>query len=385
MKQLLVVASLALLLFSACKKNDLSPSSSSNSSSKPVTDEKYLTLIKNLGFSTTKVVERGKYIITEGDIMLAKSFLDTLKLSTVLANNERFKQIADKQSPNARLARTINLLSSHNLIIRVPYVNSIIYDASYRAMAEWNALSNCDINLYRITNTEQPADYEMFIDNALGAYAASDFPGYPDANGYPGYNIVVNENQMRIDGYQWNNCARVLMHEIGHACGIRHQDWENDLSGGPNDPGAIYIPGAPVSDPASVFISTVGWPSNMANYPNPQFSTADVAALQTVYPFQSCNLQGYINFPGAQKWGVVTASAYEFAYPSLFEQITWVEATVNGVSTPYTWSYSGPIPEDGFYWPQSMQVGQSYQLNMRYTNAKGCTSSWGSKNVTLTN
>ena len=44
----------------------------------------------------------------------------------------------------------------------------------------------------------------MFIDNGLGAYAASDFPDYPDANGYSGYNIVVNENQMRIDGYQWS-------------------------------------------------------------------------------------------------------------------------------------------------------------------------------------
>jgi len=382
MKQLLVVASLALLLFSACKKNDITPAASNNSSPKPVTDEKYLTLIKNLGFNTTKVVERGKYIITEGDIVLAKSFLDTLKLSTVLANNERFKQAADIQNSNARLAHTTNLLGNHNLIIRVPYANSFIYDASYRAIAEWNALSNCDINIYRVTNTEQPVDYEMFIDNGLGAYAASDFPLYPDANGYPGYNIVVNENQMRIDGYQWSNCARVLMHEIGHAVGLRHQDWEPE---GSSIIGAVYIPGAPNADPASVFISSVGWPSNMAVYPNPQFSTADVAAVQTVYPFQSCNLQGYINFPSAQKWGVVTASAYEFAYASLFEQITWVEATVTGVSTSYGWSYSGPIPEDGFYWPQSMQVGQTYQLSMRYTNAKGCTSTWGTKNVTLTN
>lgn len=383
MKQLLVVASLALLLFSACKKNDVSPSSTNNSSSKPVTDEKYLTLIKNLGFNTTNVVERGKFIIAEGDIVLAKSFLDTLKLSTVLANNERRKLAAEKQDPNARLAHSDILLSNHNVVIRVPYANNIIYDASYRAIAEWNALSNCDINLYRVTNTEQAADWEMRIDNGItGYYALSDFPDYPDANGQPGYNILVNENQMLVDGYQWNNCARVLMHEIGHMCGIRHQDWEPE---GSAPVGAVYIPGAPNSDPASVFISTVGWPSNMANYPNPQFSTADVAALQTVYPFQSCNLQGYINFPSVAKWGVVTGNAYEFAYPSLFEQITHVEATVTGVSTSFSWSFSDPVPEDGFYWPRGMAVGQTYQLSMRYTNAKGCTSSWGTKNVTLTN
>ncbi len=96
-------------------------------------------------------------------------------------------------------------------------------------------------------------------------------------------------------------------------------------------------------------------------------------------------MQGYINLPSSAQIGGVIGNYYDFAYPSLFEQMTNIEVDITGVSNPsYHYYYNNPIPEDGYRFPSDLQVNQTYTFRMRYTNAKGCTSTWGQKNVTLT-
>ncbi len=242
MQKLSLYAALLLLLFSACKRDTVSPSPTAPStpSTQKVTDARYLLLLSKLGMDTIHAIDAGKFVVTEGDYGFAKTFLDTLQLATI----EGFTSQAKKHNDgNARQAATNLLMPSNNVTVFVPFQNTLYYDASIRAIAEWNALPNCNVNLYRFTNTNEARDWDIRTDNTItGYYALADFPGFPDANGIPGYNILVNEDAMRATpNFYWNHAARILMHEIGHMCGLRHQDW--DLIGEPVFPwGPITLP-----------------------------------------------------------------------------------------------------------------------------------------------
>jgi hypothetical protein len=248
-------------------------------------------------------------------------------------------------------------------------------------------VSNSNLNFYRITNTQESFDWDIRTYSLpTGVFAAADFPGYPDANGVPGYNILVNESYIASlqPPIYWYQVARILMHEIGHLVGFRHTDW--DYYGEPAGPyGAIYVPGTPNQDAASVFNKFF---DPYGSYITPVFSQYDIAAIQTLYPLSTCNLQSYINLPSQVGIGAL-GNAHQFSYGTTYNQdlqrytITNIEVQVIGVSTTYNYTYNGPIPEDGYTFPSNLQVGQTYKIRMRFTNFKGCTSNWGEKNITI--
>lgn len=225
-------------------------------------------IIRSLGWQTENIVEEEELYVVEGDVLLYKSYIDSLKIMP-----------ATRQVGYADDGRTIS--GGRENGIRVKITSHNIPDAAWRqavreAVEIWNNVENCPVYFYKIENEILPHNVKVDMDNTPAIADAT-----PPYNGKPGSLIRINSN---IDWYNTTHEQKVniLVHEFGHILGLGHTDLAN------TDYSLSHIEGTPdwsagQRDQNSVMRhNTAGEERGDVSSWN-GFSAGDLAAIQAMY------------------------------------------------------------------------------------------------------
>ena len=203
--------------------------------------------VEALGFRPDMIVDRGSFVLVEGDIAISKDRL---------LNREA------AQGPVPRLQWTTDLLNGR---AAYTYVNLALLGsvpewatATRQAMAEWSALPAQEIRyqegnpgpwVARITvrtySEPCPVDPLQACTLAFASWPTGNDPG-------PTIDINLGFNRGNGPGGQPTAGAKLntMVHELGHTNGFRHTNWIARNEG--IDRGANLVPGTDSTDAASV-------------------------------------------------------------------------------------------------------------------------------------
>jgi hypothetical protein len=178
------------------------------------------------------------------------------------------------------------------------------------------------------------------------------FPGWAYVSGKPGSRVLVTTNH---NNYALGQKERILVHELGHTIGLRHDNAPSVDQ--PSQDGAELIPGTPTSVGSSVmvgFYSNQYWTG---------FSPYDLQALTTLYSTLRMSIQA----PSAVGSNMVCR----------------FDAIPSGGTPPYTVQWSIYEPSMGFYpytgtgtqfiTRNNQRVAQTYTVSVTLTDATGAT------------
>ncbi|CAM1367086.1 conserved exported hypothetical protein [Tenacibaculum sediminilitoris] len=274
---------LALTVLSSCSNNE----------------QENLNEIQNSKEIPQEVIQKMKEINLNTDYVKAVSFKNLNGVveniyeveSDVTISHEELMKTGNQDSNKAgKQYRTYNLVSSPSSIRVVGYTGgynalSTTAQRSLRyAVDNYNSL-NSTINMNLVFGTQ-------FNDSDIVVYKTnpSDVPAdgirgraeFPRSNGLPGHWVRINEGANNSSDDQI--VEGLITHEIGHAMGLRHTDWDTRQSCRQSGEtagsiGAVYIPGTAgaSNDPASIMNSCFpGWvQGELSNY--------DKIALEYLY------------------------------------------------------------------------------------------------------
>lgn len=365
----LVILFLSLLLITmSCKKNDLLvPAQKEEALS-----EKLQKFLRNNQLNSKNVKEDGNYYIVEGDIVIDK------------------EELRKQPTTTPRQAHTNSIVQGNltNITIGMESYDLRWFNALRRAVAAWNTVSNCRINLIHsynnLINAGEPLNADIVVRTASLGTGYFGRAWYPTGNDKAGHTIEVdpyttNVYQSGPNRGQSNGVPRTadqdtytLIHEIGHTLGVKHTDMPYADGIGTN-----IIPGTPASnDPTSVMNSgnlgtDYGWPT----WPSDQrFSAYDKIAATYLYPLGTgYNFKTIINGPASGNAGstlIMTSGAGADNYQHEWREL---DANQNILYGPY---------EAGQQIEYSMSTPGTYFLETRIINAE-LTGEWVRKTVTF--
>ncbi|GAA0559742.1 M57 family metalloprotease [Chitinophaga japonensis] len=258
----------AVLLFS-CRKDNQRPKQ------EKVPDD-IISKLKTAGFDTSEGLSKYKdgYLV-EYDIFLTAEAI------------ERLAEEKDRTRPQVEHYRT------NNLVTGTPRVISVFLDAgfdSYMQSAFNTALAR--YNQLRLGLTFQPAASADVADiNIFSFYEVSDVLGF-SAGGPSGGDPA---SPIRLNTYYYNSgshradAATTIAHEIGHAIGFRHTDYQNrtfscGIGGneGTGGDGANPVEGTPTGNPDYKVANS--WMLACSSNTDRPFTAYDKIALHRTYP-----------------------------------------------------------------------------------------------------
>jgi hypothetical protein len=244
-------------------------------------------VIRSMGYQTEGIVEEDEFYVVEGDILLRKAIVDSLRRSPMT----RQVHYADGIYGIITLGREDG--------IRVKITSDNIPDPELRndvraAIDIWNAVPNCPVYFHKIELVMLRHNVNVTMDN-MTAIASATPPNY----GTPGDMITINTNIKTIlpDSLQR---IYALVHEFGHILGLGHTDLANtsfELQ---------HIPGTPDwdagdEDEDSVMFAFAGgrkwgdweW-DQWGELESGRFTAGDLAAIQSLYgtPIWSSEIVG---------------------------------------------------------------------------------------------
>ncbi|MCL6217151.1 M57 family metalloprotease [Zunongwangia pacifica] len=283
MKKLTYLLSVCFLIFSCEKDESIIEEDFSSIDTEEISKDE-IAKIASLNFNTSDLEmvdypnsEGGleKMFLIEGDILMSRSRLEEL------SNEKLTKQY-----------RTYNLVDNNVKIYIIPRnapdflggtdrvaLTSKQRSALTRAVANLNAL---DIGLtFEIYDGPGLiSGRQIKVSQRPGA--AGGIAGFPDSNGNPFRNVDIFSGS---ESYSLNVNEHILTHEICHAIGLRHTDWNTRQSCGYNNgesanpEGAVHIPGTPTGYDSSSLMKACFGSSESGN-----FGYYDKVAIEYLYP-----------------------------------------------------------------------------------------------------
>jgi hypothetical protein len=201
-------------------------------------------IIRMMGYHTEGIVEKQDLYVVEGDMLIYKAHIDSLR-HTPATRQARYNNVITNGRENGIRVK----ISSNN--VPDPDWRNAVYDA----IDIWNAVPNCSVHFHAIT--QQLFYHHVKVEmSTLTEVAAANVPN----NGKPGERIHINPN---IAYYNTSHEQKVniLVHEFGHILGLAHTDYVSNYSGDPenrsydNPENINHISGTPETEYASVMYS----------------------------------------------------------------------------------------------------------------------------------
>ncbi|MEM9339212.1 MAG: M57 family metalloprotease [Bacteroidota bacterium] len=246
-------------------------------------DDPLVQHILNVGFALEHIEKSTLGYLVEGDILFPVDYELRPILDRAKTAQARFENIVDITRYNHIKVYFDDSGFTDN------HLKAVLDDAIQLAI---NAFNDMDMGItFEEVNRPFNCPFGQFcgitlseLDIALGACGAA-HP--PSLSGMPGKNVYISQVNLMGTGSPFegqgtrptnnpNNLTRLVAHELGHAIGLRHTNWEPREN--PNANGETDIPGTPKVDPNSVMNSNGGCFQDWNG-----FSQGDKEALKLLY------------------------------------------------------------------------------------------------------
>jgi hypothetical protein len=288
-----------------------------------------------LGFSPASIVDRGEFLVVEGDMLFRKADLTGPRVDRSPAG-PRAQYHTTTLASQTKMAQgiTFNLGNMTS--------NASWAAATRRALQIWNASYG---NKVWVSETTGTADLQISMQSNMGnSIAQTNMP----INGHLGSVMYVSTsyNSLSSGEKTW-----VMVHEIGHAIGLRHTNWYGKGEG-ESVYGAVHVPGTPGTGGESASVMTQGSVRSWS-----YFTPSDLLAASTMYPSEAVPL----------------TAAYDAAdHPRLdWAAVPLVQKyRVTALYLIDTWIYEPTLPDYG-YWGRDWAyttVGETTGTSMTATD-----------------
>lgn len=262
MKKILLSLPAALLLFSCSKIEPTEQQPDPVDKSTPM-----YRYIKQMGYRDSEIREQGNNYVVDGDMLFSKTAQPDISESGNGATTEQYG-----------LANYVGYNIQPNITIRADASMSSYTAEIDSAIALWNNIPNFRVHFTKTVAINQYiliSDYNPPTGDCGGAYCP--------LGGAPGSQVYINTGA--ISWQTFDQRTAVIAHELGHAIGLNHTNWQplGEPRIGQKGNGAYYAAMHLMGTPTGADNNSLMNGGNCGSHPT-TLSSYDLVAAQFLYP-----------------------------------------------------------------------------------------------------